>query len=110
MIWRSGLAIDLSRRAFLGRSAGSLGALTLAHLVGRAASGAAPPSKAKSVICLFQHAGPSEMDLFDPNPGLTKHDGKGCRGGDLEVHFDKQKGNWLGSPSKFREFGECGME
>src|SRR5437773_2384660 len=110
MISRSGLAIDLSRRMFLGRSAGSLGALALAHLVGRAASGAGPSGKAKSVICLFQHGGPSQMDLFDPKPELTKHDGKAYPGGDLEVHFDKQKGNCLGSPYKFRKFGQCGME
>ena len=110
MISRKALAIDLSRRMFLGRSAGSLGALALAHLAGQAASGAAPAGKAKSVICLFQHGGPSQMDLFDPKPELTKHDGKAYPGGDLEVHFDKQKGNCLGSPYKFQKFGQCGME
>jgi uncharacterized protein DUF1501 len=110
VIPRSALAVDLSRRAFLGRSAGSLGALALAHLAGRAASGAGSKGKAKSVICLFQHGGPSQMDLFDPKPELTKYDGKAYPGGDLEVHFDKQKGNCLGSPYKFQNFGQCGME
>ncbi len=67
---------------FLGRYAGSLGGLALAHLLAQqegsaraaTASGAvqAPhgPAKAKNVICLFQHGGPSQMDLFDPKPAL----------------------------------------
>ena len=101
--------LDLSRRMFLGRCAGSLGALALAHLTAGHAA-ASPKAKAKSVICLFQHGGPSQMDLFDPKPLLTKHDGKPYPGGDLEVHFDKQKGNCLASPYKFQKFGQCGME
>src|SRR5436309_6948859 len=95
---------------FLSRSAGSLGALALAHLVRRAASGAAPSSKAKSVICLFQHGGPSQMDLFDPKPELTRHSGKPYPGGNLEIHFDKQAGNVLGSPFQFEKHGQCGIE
>src|SRR5262245_467735 len=118
------LAAELSRRMFLSRCAGGLGALALAHLANQtspsaaragelAKAGAAQRAvapKAKSVICLFQHGGPSQMDLFDPKPELTKHDGKPYPGGQLEVHFDKQKGNVLGSPFKFQKFGQCGME
>ena len=33
---------------------------------------ATPKARAKSVICLFQHGGPSQMDLFDPKPVLTE--------------------------------------
>jgi hypothetical protein len=73
----------VTRRAFLGRSAGGLGALALAHLMGRGArasgsEGSAaglgmgmapdptlPRPRAKAVISLFQHGGPSQMDLFD---------------------------------------------
>jgi hypothetical protein len=66
--------------------------------------------KAKSVICLFQHGGPSQMDLFDPKPELTKHSGKPYPGGNLEIHFDKQAGNVLGSPFQFEKHGQCGME
>ena len=54
-------------------------------------------TRAKSVICLFQHGGPSQMDLFDPKPVLTKHHGKPYPG-TLEIHFDKQAGNLLASP------------
>ena len=96
-----------SRRAFLSRYAGGIGSLALAHLTGEAARGetrtpgwpaVTERGRAKSVICLFQHGGPSQMDLFDPKPELQKWHGKPYPGGDLEIHFDKQKGNVLGSP------------
>ena len=63
----------LTRRAFVARYAGSLGSLALAHLAAEAQDPLAPKSphhtpKAKAVICLFQHGGPSQMDLFDHKP------------------------------------------
>lgn len=109
----------LSRRAFLGQYAGGIGSLALADLMAGASraesnapgwSAVAERPRAKSVICLFQHGGPSQMDLFDPKPELQKWHGKPYPGGDLEIHFDKQKGNVLGSPFKFLKFGECGLE
>jgi len=105
-----------TRRAFLGQYAGSLGGLALAHLLaeGTTAVHAREPSplpraRAKSVICLFQHGGPSQMDLFDPKPELTRWHGK-PHPGRLEVHFDKQAGNLLGSPFRFRRYGQSGLE
>jgi len=112
--WRT-----VTRRGFLSRYAGSLGGIALARLLadqGILASESENvaqlprPGKAKSVICLFQHGGPSQMDLFDPKPALGKYDGKPYPGGKLEVHFDKQKGNVLGSPYKFRAHGGSGIE
>jgi hypothetical protein len=50
------------------------------------------------------------MDLFDPKPALQKYSGQPYPGGDLEVHFDKQKGNVLGSPFQFAKHGESGIE
>ena len=109
--------MPLSRRAFLSQYAGSLGPLALAYLMAqekaRADSGGVRPAgfgKAKAVICLFQHGGPSQMDLFDPKPELTKWHGKPYPGGNLEIHFDKQAGNVLGSPYAFKKYGDCGME
>lgn len=64
---------------------------------------------ADAVICLFQHGGPSQMDLFDPKPDLTKLDGKPYQG-DLEVHFSGQKGNVLASPFRFSKRGQSGIE
>ena len=101
----------LNRRAFLGRHAGALGTLALAHLLDEerprqrasateldiprpALVARTPKARAKSVICLFQHGGPSQMDLFDPKPMLTRFHGKPYPG-TLEVHFNNQAGNLL---------------
>lgn len=110
--------IHLSRRAFLGRSAGCLGGLALANLLAaeaRAAAGPLAPKQphheptAKAVICLFQHGGPSQMDLFDAKPELTKRHGQKYPG-TLEIHFQNQAGNLLASPFKFQRYGKAGME
>src|ERR1700712_5142026 len=91
------------RRAFLGRTSGALGTLALAHLLdegrrgGVAGEASRPEPKAKAVICLFQHGGPSQMDLFDPKPALTKWHGK-PHPDKLETHFHTQTGNLLASP------------
>ncbi len=116
----------LNRRAFLGRHVGALGTLALAYLLDvedrrNQACGftagiekqpdallpiAARP-RAKSVICLFQHGGPSQMDLFDPKPLLLKHHGKPYPG-QLEIHFNTQAGNVLASPFRFTPRGQSG--
>ena len=49
------------------------------------------------------------MDLYDPKPALQKFHGKKYPAGELEIHFDKQVGNVLGSPYSFRSCGESGM-
>lgn len=113
----------LSRRAFLAGYAGCLGSLALTHLL--AADGlcaasrpsAGPldskpphhPSRAKAVICLFQHGGPSQVDLFDPKPQLSKHHGKPYPG-QLEAHFHTQMGKLMASPFRFPRTGRSGME
>ena len=114
---------SLNRRSFLRGSAGGLGSLALAHLLGREARAAGSPSRsdsplapkaphhkprAKAVICLFQHGGPSQMDLFDPKPELSRRDGQ-AHPGQLEIHFDKQAGKLLKSPFEFRAAGQAGM-
>ena len=97
----------LNRRAFMGQYAGAIGGLALAHLLKHEQANAAKQTggtdhtelhgnldgnrkaQARSVICLFQHGGPSQMDLFDPKGELIKHQGKPFPG-QLEIHFDKQ--------------------
>ena len=110
---------EATRRMFLSTHAGHVGLLALASMLAQQQSGKASEStsvapdvapKAKSVICLFQNGGPSQMDLFDPKPELQKWHGQPYPAGDLETHFDKQKGNVLGSPYNFRKYGESGME
>jgi hypothetical protein len=111
------LQAHLTRRAFLGGVTGALGSIALADLLaagGPAAAAGLPvrhhhPATADAVICLFQHGGPSHVDLFDPKPELSKRHGKPYEG-DLEVHFDGQKGNCLGSPFKFAPRGQSGIE
>jgi hypothetical protein len=116
----------LNRRAFLGRYAGAIGTLAVSHLLEheKARAGeplarrgptpdsldasANPKPRAKSVICLFQHGGPSQMDLFDSKPALARHHGKPYPG-TLEIHFDKKAGNLLASPFRFRPHGQSGM-
>jgi len=116
----------LNRRTFLGRYAGAIGTLALSHLLEQETTRAVqvtnqrdptpsnpeikanPRPPAKSVICLFQHGGPSQMDLFDPKPALTRHHGKPYPG-TLEIHFDKKAGNLLASPFRFRPHGQSGM-
>jgi hypothetical protein len=119
----AGLNIELNRRSFLRYTAGGLGYLALSHLFGiegpaRAAAGFHPLAhkephhspKAKAVICLFQHGGPSQMDLFDPKPELNKWNDKEYPHKDLEIHFDKQAGKLLKSPFSFKPHGQSGVQ
>ncbi len=119
--WHSAHRRPLSRRAMLQQSGVGFGALALAGLMGQQAS-ADPaaardnpmavrpphfPAKAKRIIFLFMHGGPSQVDTFDYKPQLEKDDGK-------PVPFDKPRvvsgktGNLLKSPWKFRPYGESG--
>src|SRR5262245_13642415 len=80
----------ISRRELLASSALGLGALAatfIGHRRCRASdvSGAAfslrprPPAlapRAKAVIMLVQNGGPSQIDLFDPKPELSRRDGQ----------------------------------
>ena len=78
-------AIHQTRRAFLGGSALGLGGIAAGSLLradesGESAQGVSDiphfTAKAKRVIYLFQSGGPSQMDLFDYKPGLTKRFGE----------------------------------
>jgi hypothetical protein len=78
-------ALAFNRRQFFGRTATGLGAAALASLLGKSADAAesdeaisAPhfAPKAKRVIYLFMHGGPSQLDLFDHKPGLRAHHGQ----------------------------------
>ncbi len=67
-------------------------------------------SKAKAMISLFMHGGPSHVDLFDPKPELTKNSGKEYKG-DVQYSFVNRASKKLfGSPWKFAKHGKCGTE
>jgi hypothetical protein len=116
--WLSGAGRAMSRREMLARSGIGFGALALAGLLAdeRRADAANPlaeraphfPPRAKRVIFMFMHGGPSQVDTFDHKPRLAKDDNK-------PLPFDKPRvvsaktGNLLRSPFKFKQYGECGM-
>ena len=75
-----------NRRQFIQRAGGGFGAVALAHMMARngLASSSDPHAprlahaagKAKRVIYLFMHGGPSHVDLWDPKPDLIKYAGQ----------------------------------
>ena len=116
----STFSADLTRRAFLGRSAGGIGSVALASLLNdqlQAGQGSlsnfhhAP--RAKRVIFLFMAGGPSHIDLFDPKPKLNELDGKKIPQELLKDHqqFALIRGtpNLKGSPYSFRQHGQSGL-
>lgn len=114
---------NLSRRDALSRLGSGFGGLALASLLGdaRRSEAAAPGSaynllprpphhapKARAVIQLFMHGGPSQVDLLDPKPELSRLDGQSPP---AEVADDENRTTYLlGSPFKFSRHGESGLE
>lgn len=112
--------INLSRRKQLQSCCAGFGSLALYSLLAeesRAAMKGMPqggtplphfPAKAKRVIFMFMKGGPSHMDTFDYKPQLQKDDGK-------PLPFDKPRvqfaptGDLLGSPWKFKKYGQSGI-
>jgi Protein of unknown function (DUF1501) len=71
-------AAQMTRRQLFGRASAGIGTAALASLLGEGRALAAPhfAPKAKRVIYLFMHGGPSQLDLFDHKPGLQKLHGQ----------------------------------
>jgi hypothetical protein len=111
----------VSRRHLLRATANGFGLLALAGLCkakpdrkvggGSALTPKKPhfAAKAKQVIFLFMHGGPSQVDTFDPKPLLTKHDGQEFPGTKPRVQF-AATGKLLKSPWKFKPGGEAGIQ
>jgi hypothetical protein len=118
-----------SRRSFFEQCAGGIGIAALARLMeteGRAATDVNPPNanplaprkphfpaKAKNVIFMFMEGGPSQIDLFDPKPGLQKWSGKPLppeMTKDLRLAFTKPNAAVLASPRTFQAYGQSGIE
>ncbi|MFN0050756.1 MAG: DUF1501 domain-containing protein [Planctomycetales bacterium] len=118
----------LSRRNALARSALGFGWLAAAALLADEPKRAQPTGPegtadasrlmlrpphfggtAQRVVLLFQHGGPSQLDLFDPKPALAEHAGRNVPGG-VEAFFDKQdSGLCMPSPFRFSQHGQSGM-
>lgn len=65
------------------------------------------PAKAKRVIFLFMHGGPSQVDTFDYKPLLERDDGKPLPFSKPRV-VSGQTGNLLKSPWSFKQYGQSG--
>ncbi len=102
-----------SRRQMLKNSAMGFGAIALADILQRSALASPPssglhfPARAKRVIFLFMHGGPSAIDTFDYKPLLRRDHGKPLPFEKPRVQF-AQTGNLLQSPFAFRQYGESG--
>src|ERR1700754_1699284 len=114
-----------SRRRFFRDCAGGIGTIALAQLMeqeGRAASSGAnalvpkPPHfapKAKNVIFMFMEGGPSQIDLFDPKPGLEKSHGNPSPSEitkNLRLALTKPNAAVPASPRPFTPQGKSGTE
>lgn len=113
----------ISRRDTLSRLGCGFGGVALGAMLGSfdrtaLASGDSPHSlvpkppvhapKVRSVIQLFMHGGPSQVDLLDPKPELSRFDGKPAP---AEVADDENRTTYLlGSPFKFSKHGQSGLE
>ena len=64
--------------------------------------------RAKAVIQFVMNGGPSQMDLFDPKPELTKRSGEPHPDG-VEIHQPNNANVLMGSPFQFRQAGQSGI-
>ncbi|MCA9058115.1 MAG: DUF1501 domain-containing protein, partial [Planctomycetaceae bacterium] len=111
---------QLSRRQVLAQSGAGFGSLVLGGMfadlraaesaAGRLAAESLPhmTPRAKRVIYLFMHGGPSQVDTFDYKPRLQQDDGKDLPF-DPGPNLDAKSLKMLGSPWKFAQHGECGL-
>ena len=106
----------LSRRDVLNRFGSGFGGLALSTLLSESLNAATTTAKAapdfqpkaKAVIQLYMHGGPSHMDLLDPKPMLNRFDGTAPP---EEVADDeKRTKNLMGSPFHFHKCGQSGLE
>jgi hypothetical protein len=127
MIRPCSLDVPASRREFLFRAGGGMGAVALAALLGRTAKGSDqdPPAanplavrhphftpRAKRVVWLFMDGGPSHIDLFDYKPALDKYAGE-----PLPPSFKRpvtamgvtSATPLMATPRKFARHGQTGM-
>ncbi len=118
-----------NRRAFLRQGSLGIGGVAAAWLLNQEPAIAKPPMvgveqqsfdllpkqpklqpRAKAMISLFQHGGPSHMDLTDPKPELTKYDGTEYKEDVVYSFVNAASKKLLGTRWKFRPHGDCGME
>ena len=108
----------LSRREMLRTSGAGFASLARTGLLAEEAAAAGrsdplaprPPHfapRAKRVIFLFMHGGPSQVDTFDYKPLLARDHGKPLPFAKPRV-VSAETGNLLQSPWKFKQYGQSG--
>jgi hypothetical protein len=106
----------ISRRRLLGSAGVGLSGIAASHLLQSDALGGEGrshfPAKAKRVIWLFMHGGPSHVDLFDPKPDLIRHAGKPLPDsyGAVETRRKVAQNPLLAPVKPFRKHGQSGIE
>ena len=105
-----------TRRHFFGQAGLGFGALALNQLLaeekGGVGKGVKIPAKAKSIIYLHMAGSPSQIDLFENKPALTKFHGKDCPEEYLEgkrFAFIKGTPKMMGSVFDYQKRGESGQ-
>ncbi|MEI6247692.1 MAG: DUF1501 domain-containing protein [Verrucomicrobiota bacterium] len=115
--------LALSRRTFLKQSAGGIGLAALGSILGPSAFAGKPEvtgfpnfkPKAKKIIYLFQSGAPSQMDLFDPKPGMAKFRAQdlpaSIRQGQRLTTMTSGQKTFPVAPSifNFKQYGQSGM-
>ena len=115
--------LALSRRTFLKGTAGGIGLAALGSLLGPSAFAGKPEAtgfpnfkpKAKKIIYLFQSGAPSQMDLFDPKPGMAKFRAQdlpaSIRQGQRLTTMTSGQKSFPVAPSifQFKQHGQAGM-
>ena len=105
----------MSRRAALRAAACGFGYLGLADLLSAAAVNPLAPKqpnfepKAKRVIFLFMHGGPSSIDTFDPKPRLYSDHGKPMAQKRPLAFADEPAGPLMKPLWEFQQHGESGI-
>jgi len=111
----------LSRRDLLAKAGLGFGALAALGVLGTDVSAAHPLAprpghhrpRARAVISLFMHGGPSQLDTFDPKPMLARYAGQTLPEsfGNLDLEFTKTStAKVLPSRRGFARHGESGLE
>jgi hypothetical protein len=111
---------SLSRRYLLRKASCGFGLIGLAGLLQQQAKAAEPANptapkkahfapRAKRVIFMFMHGGPSHLDTFDPKPLLTRDHGKPLPFKRPLTFAEGNTGTLLKSPWGFRQYGQSGL-
>jgi hypothetical protein len=108
-------ASQLSRRGMLRAAGCGFGMMGLQSLLADSiADPLAPkapmfPARAKRVIFLFMHGGPSSIDTFDPKPYLDQNDGKPLPIKQPLTFAAGKTGGLMKSPWEFKNRGQSGL-